>query len=431
MKKVGEIKDPIHGYIYFTEVERDIIDSRPFQRLHRIKQLAGAELTYPGALHTRFLHSIGTMHLSDLLARHLHELGHLTTDEVQKIRLAGLLHDVGHGPFSHVYEEILDKYRHLTHEDLSRWIIKESEIGDLLTKHGFSREEMADLAIGVLTKSEKPFLNQLVAGHFSPDIMDYLLRDSYYAGVEYGRVDVHRLIHSLDLVDGVLAADYSGAFGVLESFIIARIEMFNVVYFHRTVRAANVMISRAIDYANERLGFCSFRTVKEFLNLDDVNTFTALLSLKDANERRLAIAYDMAERIRARQLLKSTFEMTVHRRDTFFASLLNRASIRQQLEAELGDKAGVDPEYIIVDVPTVLSIPVNPIERRKSEILVYRRRGGSKVAQRITELSPVMAALTEFVDIARVYAPQQNREAVAEACEHIFGHKPAYTRVSM
>jgi len=382
MKTVGEIKDPIHGYIYFTEAEREIINSRPFQRLHRIKQLGGADLTYPGATHTRFLHSIGTMHLSDLLARHLHENGYLTLDEIQKIRIAGLLHDVGHGPFSHVFEDILDKYRHLTHEDLTSWVIRESEIGDLLTVHGFSREETAQLAVGGLTKTDKPYLNQLISGHFAPDIMDYLLRDSYYAGVAYGRVDAHRLIKSLDLVGDTLAADYTGAFGILESFIIARIEMFNTVYFHRTVRAANVMISRAMDYANEELGLCSFKTVDDFLKLDDATTFLALLSLRGTGDKRLRVAYDMAEGVKDRRLLKSTFEMTAHRRDPFVANLLNRASIRQQLEAELGEKAGVDPEYIIVDVSTVLSIPTNPIERRRSEILVYKKRAGTKVVRR-------------------------------------------------
>ncbi|MEM3736999.1 MAG: HD domain-containing protein [Candidatus Bathyarchaeia archaeon] len=431
LKRAGEIKDPVHGYIYFTEVEKDIIDSSPFQRLHRIKQLAGAELTYPGAIHTRFLHSIGTMHLSGALASHLYDLGYLTSDEVQKIRIAGLLHDIGHGPFSHVYEEILDKYRHITHEDLSRWVIRESEIGDILGKHGFSKEEIADLAVGVLAKTEKNFLNQLVAGHFSPDIMDYLLRDSYYAGVGYGRVDVHRLINSLDLVDNVIAADYSGAFGVLESFIMARIEMFNVVYFHRTVRAANVMISRAMDYANERLGLCAFKNVDDFLDLDDAGTFLAILSLKNATEKKLATAYDMAERVRSRRLLKSTFEVTVHRRDTFFSNLLNRASIREQLEVELADKAGVEPEYLVIDVPTVLSIPINPIERRRSDILVYKKRAGVKVAQRITEISPLMASLAEFVDIIRVYAKPQDRESVTKVCEQVFGNEPPFRRISM
>jgi len=431
MKKVGEIKDPVHGYIYFTEVEKAVIDSRPVQRLRWIKQLAGAELTYPGALHTRFTHSIGVMYLSGLIGEHLKECGYLTDDEVQKLRLAGLLHDIGHGPFSHVYEEILDKYRKLTHEDLSRRIVKESEIGDILTDHGFSREEISRLSTGSLRKKGKDFLNQAIAGHFSSDIMDYLVRDSYFAGVEYGRIDVHRLISSLDLIDNTLVADYSDAFGVIESFIIARVEMFNVVYFHRTVRATNVMIARAMDFAEAELGLCSFKTIDDFLKLNDSMVTNALLLLRNAKRVSSQRAYDLISRVRDRHLLKSTYELTIYRKDDFFANIFNKVNIRQQLETEIGEKAGIDPDYIVIDVPQVLSVPVNPIERKKTEILVSQKTTSGKVVKRVTELSPLLGSLSKFIDIVRVYTLPEHREKVASICEEILGQRPFSTKIAM
>jgi len=431
MKKVGEIKDPVHGYIHFTEIEKAVIDSRPLQRLRRIKQLAGAELTYPGALHTRFTHSLGVMHLSGLIGEHLKELDYLTDDEVQKLRLAGLLHDVGHGPFSHVYEEILDKYQKLTHEDLGRRIVKKSEIGDILSAHGFSKEEISQLSTGALRKKGKDFLNQAIAGHFSSDIMDYLVRDSYFAGVEYGRVDVHRLISSLDLIDNTLLADYSDAFGVIESFIIARVEMFNVVYFHRTVRATNVMLARAMDFAEAELGLCSFKTIDDFLKLNDSTVTSALLSLRGAKGVTSQRAYDLISRVKDRRLLKSTYELTIYRKDDFFANLLNRVNIRQQLEAEIGEKVGIDPDYIIIDVPQVLSVPINPIERKKTEILVSQKTTSGKVVKKVTELSPLLGSLSKFIDIVRVYTLPEHREKVASICEGILGHRPFSTKISM
>jgi len=431
MKKVGEIKDPVHGYIYFTEIEKAVIDSRPLQRLRRIKQLAGAELTYPGALHTRFTHSLGVMHLSGLIGEHLKEIDYLTDDEVQKLRLAGLLHDIGHGPFSHVYEEILDKYQKLTHEDLGRRIVKKSEIGDILSAHGFSKEEISQLSTGALRKKGKDFLNQAIAGHFSSDIMDYLVRDSYFAGVEYGRVDVHRLISSLDLIDNTLLADYSDAFGVIESFIIARVEMFNVVYFHRTVRATNVMLARAMDFAEAELGLCSFKTIDDFLKLNDSTVTSALLSLRGAKGVTSQRAYDLISRVKDRRLLKSTYELTIYRKDDFFANLLNKVNIRQQLEAEIGEKVGIDPDYIIIDVPQVLSVPINPIERKKTEILVSQKTTSGKVVKKVTELSPLLGSLSKFIDIVRVYTLPEHREKVASICEGILGSRPVSTKIAM
>ena len=134
MKPFLDIVDPIHNFIRVYETELKIIDSAIFQRLRRIRQLSGAHLTYPSAQHSRFEHSLGVMHIAGQAANALKEKGLLNPDQIQNIRLAALLHDVGHGPFSHLFEEVLQEKRKISHEEMGKNIILKSEIGDTLSK---------------------------------------------------------------------------------------------------------------------------------------------------------------------------------------------------------------------------------------------------------------------------------------------------------
>jgi len=426
VKWVGEIRDPVHGYIYMSELEKRVVDSKPFQRLHRIKQLAGAELTYPGATHTRFLHSLGVMHVSGIMATRFRDLGYISDDDVRMVRLAGLLHDVGHGPFSHIYEEVLDKRRNLTHEDVTRWLVKESEISDIVEEYGFSRSEIADLSVGVFKGENASILNSIIAGPISSDVMDYLLRDSYFAGVEYGKIDFQRLINCMNYVNGVLALEYPGALSALESYIMSRIQMFNAVYFHRAVRAANVVLGRGMEYADEELNLTGFKSVDDFLRLDDETTLVGILSLKpDSVARRLI------EMFVWRHLPKCTYELTAHRRDDFISNLLNRESIRRSIEAEIGEEAGVEPEFVFVDVPSVPSVPMRPEDKGVSALSFFVKKPSGVEIHTISDVPSLISHLAKYIDIIRVYAPEEHREKVEEVCEKIFGSKPAFGRVSM
>ncbi|MEM3019021.1 MAG: HD domain-containing protein, partial [Candidatus Bathyarchaeia archaeon] len=138
------IKDPIYGYIHITEQERDLIDTRPIQRLRRIKQLCGVEYVYPAANHTRFEHSLGVMYLAGVLAENLEELA----SEMEKLRIAALLHDVGHGPFSHLFENLLMRRKGLNHEDMTFRIITETDLADLLRRQGYDPKEIGAIAVG-------------------------------------------------------------------------------------------------------------------------------------------------------------------------------------------------------------------------------------------------------------------------------------------
>jgi hypothetical protein len=230
----GEIKDPVHGYVYITEQEKNLIDSYPVQRLRRLRQLAGSEYVYPGANHTRFEHSIGVMYLAGRVVENPNISEHIDEDEAEMVKVAGLLHDVGHGPFSHVFEQLLDKKLRKTHEDLTVWIVESSELKDVLNEGGLNPKDVGKLSTGRLHKLGKVFLDQIISSAVDVDKQDFIMRDTHHTGAEYGFIDIFRLIHALDVLDGNLAVDL-GALSALESLIIARIESFKSIYLHRGV----------------------------------------------------------------------------------------------------------------------------------------------------------------------------------------------------
>ena len=246
----GFIKDPIYGYIRLTEVERNIVDTQAVQRLRRIRQLAGAEYVYPAANHTRFEHVLGAMYLAGVVAENLPT--ELSADEKQKVRLAALLHDVGHAPFSHLFEPFLLKYMGRNHEDMSTWIIADSSLSEVIENQGFGAKELSNLAVGKTSKPEKRYLGQIISSSFDVDKMDFVVRDSYHTGAGYGSVDVFRLIYTMDILDGNLAADIT-ALPTLESLILARLESFRAIYFHRACRAVQMMMLKAFDTAKDDL----------------------------------------------------------------------------------------------------------------------------------------------------------------------------------
>jgi HD superfamily phosphohydrolase len=270
----GEIKDPVHGYVYITQAEKDVIDSYPMQRLRRLRQLAGSEYVYPGANHTRFEHSLGVMYLAGKVLENPHISQLISEEEEDVCRIAALLHDVGHGPFSHVFEGLLIKNLDKTHEDITSWIVKKSEVADKLEKMGYDPEEVGELAVGKLRKKGRAFLDQVISSAVDVDKQDFIVRDTYHTGAEYGFIDVFRLIHALDVLGENLAVEL-GALSALEAIIIARIESFKSIYFHRVGRAAQIMLATAMEKANPELGLTGFKTPEEFIP-DDYTVWSAL-----------------------------------------------------------------------------------------------------------------------------------------------------------
>jgi HD superfamily phosphohydrolase len=419
----GEIKDPVHGYVYITKKEKTVIDSYPVQRLHRLRQLAGAEYVYPGANHTRFEHSVGVMHLAGQVVGNPNLSELLSEDQAEMVRIAAVLHDVGHGPFSHVFEHLLTRDLNKTHEDLTTWIVNKSELKDIVSKAGYNPQEVGKLAVGKLRKPKKAFLDQIISSAVDVDKQDFIVRDTHHTGAEYGYIDIFRLIHTLDVVDGNLAVEI-GALSALESLLIARIESFKSIYFHRVGRAVQIMLATAMDKANEELGLTRFKTPEQYLAMDDYTVYTML---KNCSKSK-GIMKDLENR----RLLKCAYEKTFYEKDTMISNIFSRENYRRQLRAEIAEEADIQMETVTIDVPTVPSVPYeHSVLTETMEIPVfYKTPEGKKIPQKLSEISKIYDTLRGFMNILRVYTTAEQREEVGKAATKILGRIPSSAKIS-
>ncbi len=236
------INDPVYGFIHIpSEILFDLIEHSYFQRLRRIKQLGLTNFVYPGATHTRFQHALGCLHLMGLAIQVIRSKGiEITDDEAEAVSAAILLHDIGHGPFSHALEFSIIK--RITHEDLSRLYL---EFFNTLL------EGRLNMAIQIFGNNyRKKFLNQLVASQLDMDRLDYLRRDSFFTGVTEGVIGSDRIIKMLNVADDQLVVESKGIYSI-EKFLIARRLMFWQVYLHKTVLAAEQLLVKILKRAKE------------------------------------------------------------------------------------------------------------------------------------------------------------------------------------
>ena len=404
-----DIIDPIHDFVRVYDNELKIIDTSIFQRLRRIRQLSGAHLIYPGAQHTRFEHSLGVMHIASMAGHALAEKGVVSFDDIQNLRLAGLLHDIGHGPFSHLFEEVFEEKRKISHEDLGRDIILKTEIGDIILKNGFDKKLVTKLAFG---DSKLQFMNEIISGALSADMMDYLLRDGYFTGAEHAKIDRHRLTHSLDVYKNKLALDKSSLVN-FETMMISRYQMFKAVYFHKTVRAGEVMLLEAIDLAEGELGLSSMN-LDEYLQLSDDVILAKLLNLPEHNSK-LKASKKIATDYLNRNLFKSVFESTL----TGKAITKKRM---QELRGEISKKSKIDINEIFVDSSNTPSIPLSPSKKESKSIILLESNGNKTTAKEILiSQIQLVSVMSGFMKILRVYTPAKNRKKVEIAAKSILG----------
>ena len=419
MRFDGEITDPVHRYISFSEVEKEVIDTGVFQRLRRIRQLAGAHLVYPSAQHSRFEHSLGTMHVAGHAGETLVAKGYLDDeDKVQKLRLAALLHDIGHGPFSHLFEEVLELRHGTSHEDVGKRVISKSEISDILKKHGYNPSYICKLSFG---ESKIKFLNEIIAGGLSADLMDYLSRDGLFTGVEYGKIDHHRLISSFEVVsNGHLAIDRSALYS-FESMLISRYEMFKAVYFHKTVRSAEVMLLNSMALADEHLNLTD-TSMNNYLNLTDEVILERLCSLENGNK----IALNLATDYRSRKLLKCVYEKFVHKRDKLYSKMDRQAL--HNLGLQIAETAEVKEKSVFVDASRAPSMPLTPTKREINSVLLVDKDWAYETP--ISEI-PLIDSITGFLDMLRVYTTAENRNAVEQSIKKVVGNEESLSERSI
>jgi hypothetical protein len=236
------INDPVHGFITINDpVIFDLIAHPYYQRLRRIQQMALAQLVYPGAVHTRLHHSLGAYHLMCIAIAELRDKGiEITNEEAQAAKAAILLHDIGHGPFSHALENVLLKG--VSHEDLSLLIMQKLNEGENL-------KGKLDLAIQIFTNQyPKKFLHQLISGQLDVDRLDYLSRDSFFTGVSEGVVGYERILKMLTVHNNELVVEEKGINSV-EKFLLSRRLMYWQVYQHKTVVASENMLVKIVERA--------------------------------------------------------------------------------------------------------------------------------------------------------------------------------------
>ncbi|HEC81102.1 MAG TPA: HD domain-containing protein, partial [Thermoplasmatales archaeon] len=333
--------------IRFSGIFLDLLECPELQRLHNIKQLGFADKVFPGANHTRLEHSLGAYKMASSAA----EILSLSEDERLLIECAALLHDIGHGPFSHTLESILRSWFGVDHVDITeRILLKEEEVFeegekrfidfpsavDILDQYGVNRKDIIDLIKGDL-KGKQKYLAQLLNSPIDVDQLDYLLRDGYYTGVAYGTIDVNRFFQTLTIHNNNLAIQRKGV-NVVESILMARGLMYSSVYFHKTVRIAELMLSKAIELTEDAEPF-------EFYRYTDAEMF-ALLKNKGEFQR------EMVTRLKYRRLFKQAYMLhTVeHEKDDEIKRLEN-PRYRNEKEQKFEEKLGIPKGHVIIDVP--------------------------------------------------------------------------------
>ena len=317
------IRDSVYGDINLNKFEVSIMDMPQFQRLRRIKQLGLISLIYPGANHTRFEHSIGTMNLGSKLAEELE----LEKDEIELIRTSALLHDIGHGPFSHVSEGVLS----VPHEKLTEYVIKNTSMKDLLEEK-FDVNEIVDIING------RGHLGPIVSGELDVDRMDYLLRDSHNTGVAYGVIDYERIISNLKLENGLIL-DIKGV-QAAEGALVSRYFMYPSVYQHHTTRVVNSMFRRALK-----------RTIDEkIIDENDIYKYDDNDMISIFRHCDNPFVNDIMNRLDTRRIMK---RVKTIRLDNFkFPEKMykiNQDTLRKA-EAEIAEDYGLDKDYVYINI---------------------------------------------------------------------------------
>jgi HD superfamily phosphohydrolase len=347
------------------------------------------------------------MHIASQAGEALREKGIIKKEDIEQLRLAGLLHDIGHGPFSHLFEEIIQKKK-ISHEDFGRNLILKSVIGDTLSKNGYDKKTITKIAFG---DSKLQYLNEIVSGALSADMMDYLLRDGYFTGAEHAKIDHKRLTQSLDVHKKKLALEKSALYS-FESMMHSRYQMFKAVYFHKTVRAAEVMLLEALRISDDEFGFTSFN-INEYIKLTDEYVLSMLLS---SNSPKLKRAKKFAEDYQNRNLLKCVYERILTSKNLLEKTKTN------EIRSSLSKKSKVDENEIFVDSSVTPSIPLAPSKKESKQIILITKENGKSQAQEMSISDiPVVSAITGFMNILRVYTPQKTRKKVEIAAKSILG----------
>ena len=378
------VRDPIHDYIDLTPLEVRLVDTPAYQRLRWIRQLGPTNLVYPGANHTRHEHCMGTCHVVGRIAD---SIG-LDSHDKQLASVAGLLHDLGHSPFSHLGDEVAGLEDHVIR---TTKLVSDTEISDILSEEGIDSKEINEIIQGAHK------LGPLVSGDLDGDRLDYLVRDAHYTGVSTG-VDAGRLITTMAMVDENLVV-HQGGLPAVEALLTARFAMYPTVYFHSFVRGAELMLARA---ANSAISSNKF-------TYDDFTTFTDHQFLSEL-DRAGGFPQKTVKDFENRRIVKSAVSITKKQAED---SGLNRSS-KEEYENSIAAKLGLDASDIYVDLPPLSVVPGLKVKILKDNDEVVLARNLSRLVSGLYE-----AQFDHWR--GRVYGPSGIEDEVSSEASKVLG----------
>lgn len=410
-----------------------LLEAPELQRLHSIHQLGLSYLVYPGANHTRFEHSLGTFHVARRICTSLQ----LDRGEAELVQTAALLHDVGHLPYSHTLEFVLHDQFGIDHADISRRLIRGDEallsasdrrilgkiasLPETLERHRMNPNEVARLLEGKIQEygpqkmlqkergqthfNAKRYLSQIVNGPVDADQLDYLKRDAHYTGVAYGVTDLDRLFETLQVFNGDLVID-RGGLSAVEGMLVARALMFSSVYFHKTVRIAELMLAKAVEMLGKD-------EVDQIHSMTDASLLAHLVSKGGYFE-------EIATLIKYRRLFKKAFGIPaaeVLQDGWNEIESLAKVGKRRSVEEDIARRATVDPGYVIIDVPSS-ELAISEPRIAMTDIRVLDN-GKVKLLPRISPIAASLQMRRSHEWAVMVSCPAKHRDRVAKAAERI------------
>ncbi|MFL2940120.1 MAG: HD domain-containing protein [Candidatus Poseidoniales archaeon] len=378
------VRDSIHDYIDLDELESSLVDTEPYQRLRWIKQLGSANLVYPGANHTRLEHSIGVSHLAKQMAIQ----SEVPDDEIHLVSIAGLLHDLGHSPYSHLADELPFGKDHV---EVTQDIVNDSQISDIFHKQGIETNEICDLIKG----NHK--YGSLISGDIDGDRLDYLIRDSHYTGVKTG-VDTGRLITKMSFSNNELVIGES-SLPVVETFLTSRSIMFPTVYFHPFSRGAELMLARATKSAINGSHF----SYDEFISYTD-HKFLSELNLAGGLSKKLVNNFEK------RHIIKRAVSIT---KDKTEEMGITKSDI-EALETSIANKLDIDSSEIFMDLPPLKVVPAMKVKILKEDGTLDYASNMSTITKSLYE-----AQFDHWR--CRIYGPSKLSDQVSKIAEQELG----------
>jgi len=383
------VHDPVHGSIMVGGAVLDLLDTAEVQRLRGIKQLGLANIAFPGANHSRFEHALGASYLAERVSTVLR----LPKDERELLKVTALLHDVGHAPFSHTFEQLMLDTTGLDHMKVTGKIL-EGRISvddtrrlkrlsvprtcDVLRRWGFSAKEISSILLG---RHRRRYLGEILHGEIDVDQLDYLLRDAHFTGVALGMVDVERILNTLVVREDRLCVMEKGV-EAIEGLLTARSLMYSSVYYHHTVRTAEVMLANAVDLAIVGM---TRREIRKLFVMTDSQLVEKLSSIG-------GLVAELVMRLRYRKLFKPVYirprSVLSEDEKVEYLKRFGKWSRVREVQNEIAEKAGVDVGRVMLDVPVVDIIVSEP---RISRVEMPVVRGGKILS--LTEISPLADAI--------------------------------------